>query len=371
VELSGWTFISAEKHRYSFQDQEKDKEFWGGAASYKYRVEDPRLGKFFSVDPLAPEYAYNSHYAFSENRVVDSVELEGLERVDANNEVVGNVYFSFDSSITPAEREAYVANYETSVKSVWQDQEGYQFNNVTFTYYNGAPLGPDDLWYTVGPLGGTSDYPNPSGVSNVTFANNTGYMVFNPSYGVPGNGVFEAAHEYGHSFGLADRYYNALYYENFVGSDLYTSSSRFATMPMDESLFPLWDGYNADNNLYSSSGSVITPIQRLVFEDKAIVESFPQPAILIGRPRDSRGSLTRTIYNFGERTFSYNPGANTMTGHFASGKLSQGHTFMRRDGSNFSGNTRYVSILNDRRGWTTPLRQSILNLRSSIKTWSK
>jgi RHS repeat-associated protein len=89
VELSGWTFTSAEKYRYSFQDQAKDKEFWGGAVSYKYRVEDPRLGRFFSVDPLAPKYAYNSPYAFSENRVMDSVELEGLERIPS--EIVDNM----------------------------------------------------------------------------------------------------------------------------------------------------------------------------------------------------------------------------------------------------------------------------------------
>lgn len=32
-----------------------------------------------SVDPLHAQYAYNSPYAFSENRVVDGIELEGLE----------------------------------------------------------------------------------------------------------------------------------------------------------------------------------------------------------------------------------------------------------------------------------------------------
>jgi RHS repeat-associated protein len=65
--------------RFGFQGQETDEELWSGAVSYKYRVEDPRLGRFFSVDPLAPKYAYNSTYAFSENRVIDGVELEGLE----------------------------------------------------------------------------------------------------------------------------------------------------------------------------------------------------------------------------------------------------------------------------------------------------
>jgi hypothetical protein len=47
--------------------------------NYKYRMHDPRLGRFFAVDPLAGKYSYNSTYAFSENRVTDAVELEGLE----------------------------------------------------------------------------------------------------------------------------------------------------------------------------------------------------------------------------------------------------------------------------------------------------
>lgn len=32
-----------------------------------------------SVDPLAPEYPHNSPYAFSENKVIQFIELEGLE----------------------------------------------------------------------------------------------------------------------------------------------------------------------------------------------------------------------------------------------------------------------------------------------------
>jgi RHS repeat-associated protein len=66
-------------YRYGFQGQETDKEWLGGAVSYKYRVHDARIGRFLSVDPLAPDYPHNSPYAFSENRVIDGVELEGLE----------------------------------------------------------------------------------------------------------------------------------------------------------------------------------------------------------------------------------------------------------------------------------------------------
>jgi hypothetical protein len=43
-------------------------------------MHDPRVGRFFAVDPLFKDYPHNSPYAFSENRVIDSGELEGLER---------------------------------------------------------------------------------------------------------------------------------------------------------------------------------------------------------------------------------------------------------------------------------------------------
>jgi len=39
----------------------------------------PEVGRFFNIDPLSEKYAYQSHYNFSENRVVDGRELEGLE----------------------------------------------------------------------------------------------------------------------------------------------------------------------------------------------------------------------------------------------------------------------------------------------------
>lgn len=65
-----------------FQGQRKDDEVYGAqgsALSFEYRVHDARVGRFFSIDPLAPKYPHNSPYAFSENRVSDGVELEGLE----------------------------------------------------------------------------------------------------------------------------------------------------------------------------------------------------------------------------------------------------------------------------------------------------
>ena len=72
-------------YRYGFNGQEQDAEWRGGqAVSFRFRIHDPRLGKFLSVDPLAPEYPWNSSYAFAENDVIRSKDLEGMEKKIAN-----------------------------------------------------------------------------------------------------------------------------------------------------------------------------------------------------------------------------------------------------------------------------------------------
>lgn len=80
VRLEKRSFNSS-AYRYSFQNQEHDDAMKGegNSINFEYRMHDPRLGRFFTVDPLASSYAHNSTYAFSENRVIDGVDLEGLE----------------------------------------------------------------------------------------------------------------------------------------------------------------------------------------------------------------------------------------------------------------------------------------------------
>jgi RHS repeat-associated protein len=72
---------SSAAYRYGFQGQEKDDELKGegNSLNYKFRMHDPRVGRFFATDPLEKDYPWNSPYAFSENRVIDAIELEGLE----------------------------------------------------------------------------------------------------------------------------------------------------------------------------------------------------------------------------------------------------------------------------------------------------
>src|SRR5690554_1687950 len=81
---SGNGYVVMGGYRYGFQGQEMDDEVKGegNSVNYKYRMHDPRVGRFFAVDPLAGKYPWNSPYAFSENNVIHAVELEGLEKVE-------------------------------------------------------------------------------------------------------------------------------------------------------------------------------------------------------------------------------------------------------------------------------------------------
>ncbi|OQA96917.1 MAG: hypothetical protein BWY22_01532 [Bacteroidetes bacterium ADurb.Bin217] len=78
---------AARLYKFAFQGQEAENELYGegNTSFFKFRVSDNRIGRFFAVDPLYAKYAYNSTYAFSENRVIDGVELEGLEYESASN----------------------------------------------------------------------------------------------------------------------------------------------------------------------------------------------------------------------------------------------------------------------------------------------
>jgi len=76
-------FESVSDYRYGFQGQEKDDEIKGegNSLNYTFRMHDPRVGRFFAVDPLQKAFHWNSPYAFSENRLIDAFEFEGAESV--------------------------------------------------------------------------------------------------------------------------------------------------------------------------------------------------------------------------------------------------------------------------------------------------
>jgi RHS repeat-associated protein len=71
-------------YRYGFNGKEKDKgsEGMGGGGStydYGFRIYNPNLVKFLSVDPLTASYPWYTPYQFSGNMPINAIDLDGLE----------------------------------------------------------------------------------------------------------------------------------------------------------------------------------------------------------------------------------------------------------------------------------------------------
>jgi RHS repeat-associated protein len=82
MQLPGRTYNATTGYRYGFNGKENDNEVKGegNQQDYGMRIYDPRLVRFLSVDPLSKEYPWNSTYAFAENDVIRSIDLDGLEK---------------------------------------------------------------------------------------------------------------------------------------------------------------------------------------------------------------------------------------------------------------------------------------------------
>ncbi len=95
---------AGDDYRYGFQGQEKDDEIRGGegnSLNYTFRMHDPRVGRFFAVDPLFKEYPHYTPYSFSGNKVIAFREREGLEEeaVAAFGGPLGWAYIAFKWSV--------------------------------------------------------------------------------------------------------------------------------------------------------------------------------------------------------------------------------------------------------------------------------
>src|SRR5690606_3818634 len=74
---SDTTFV----YRYSFNGKERDGEGeWGNTAyDYGFRIYNPTIARFKSVDPLTKEYPFYTPYQYASDNPILNVDLDGLE----------------------------------------------------------------------------------------------------------------------------------------------------------------------------------------------------------------------------------------------------------------------------------------------------
>ena len=82
----GWEMpgrkYNSQEYRYGFNGKEKDQngEF-GSITNYDYgfRIYNPGIGRFLSVDPLTRDFPTLTPYQFASNRPIDGLDMDGLE----------------------------------------------------------------------------------------------------------------------------------------------------------------------------------------------------------------------------------------------------------------------------------------------------
>jgi RHS repeat-associated protein len=91
----GWKIpgrsFSSEGYRYGFNGKENDKE--SATQDYGFRIYNPSIGKFLSVDPLTMNYPWYTPYQFAGNKPIWAIDLDGLEEVLINTYTLGGIPF--------------------------------------------------------------------------------------------------------------------------------------------------------------------------------------------------------------------------------------------------------------------------------------
>ena len=70
-----------DQYRFGFNGKENDNEVkgTGNQQDYGFRIYDPRLGRFLSIDPLTAKFPMLTPYQFGSNNPIQNIDLDGLE----------------------------------------------------------------------------------------------------------------------------------------------------------------------------------------------------------------------------------------------------------------------------------------------------
>lgn len=195
VSLDGRT-MEGDFYRYGFQHQEKDEEFKGkgNAVNYKYRIHDPRVGRFFAVDPLTAEYSDLSPFQFSSNRVVDFLEVEGLEGTKAQFNASLGFSLTFSKKTSFSLSASLSLTTQTFMSKTTISSEFFAKGRVDLQL-NSSPFG----YFSFGGMIGTGNNANQAGIITAGNSNGNNYGIsdFTPSLG---DGLNSESHIIGNDF---------------------------------------------------------------------------------------------------------------------------------------------------------------------------
>jgi RHS repeat-associated protein len=105
--MPGRKYNAGTGYRYGFNGKENDNEVKGegNQQDYGFRIYDPRIGRFLSVDPIAAKYPELTPYQFASNTPIRAIDLDGLEA--AMPKVIGTTYAKIKKTYKCRNRRKY------------------------------------------------------------------------------------------------------------------------------------------------------------------------------------------------------------------------------------------------------------------------
>ena len=91
--MPGRQYSAETVYRYGFNGKELDPEGMGGGLTtydYGFRIYNPAIAKFLSVDPLTASYPWYTPYQFAGNKPIWCIDIDGLEEGIATQMMVNN-----------------------------------------------------------------------------------------------------------------------------------------------------------------------------------------------------------------------------------------------------------------------------------------
>ncbi|MBX7224462.1 MAG: hypothetical protein K1X55_00395 [Chitinophagales bacterium] len=172
-------------YRFGFNGKEMDNEVSGNGNQYDYgfRIYNPRLGKFLSVDPLTTKYPELTPYQFAANTPIQAIDLDGLEVLLVGKQESGAAFVGvqLEAGILYDFKNKALFSYTCAQGGLTSTVSAS--SGISITYYPKMPSAyfATGWGYSAG-VGGGELY-----VGSVDAAYSSGYWGINVSFGIGGS----------------------------------------------------------------------------------------------------------------------------------------------------------------------------------------
>jgi RHS repeat-associated protein len=147
---------SGRTYKFGFNGKMNDdevKEGLGNQQDYGMRINDPRIGRFLSTDPLSAKFPYYTPYQFTGNNPIRYIDLDGAEQFDPQSVPKGVTHITSATApgVVQQTKSVWIGNYElrglvgVNGEAYWVARYHYKEGKFKGGYNDEWVVGPDGV----------------------------------------------------------------------------------------------------------------------------------------------------------------------------------------------------------------------------------